>query len=150
MNRLRVPVPNWSFVGGVLLASTLYTIYNLLSLRRSASESLRRKKVLLFGDSITQHGWNTEIKGWACALAHHWFRRVDIFNRGYSGYNSRWAVSLLKEVVLDEKPNFITVFFGANDAVDPSVLQHVPLAEYDLNMRKIVLAIKQVALMLST
>ena len=45
--------------------------------------------------------------------------------RGYSGYNTRWAV---------------TVCFGANDAALPdraSAAQHVPVGEYRDNLRAI-------------
>ena len=161
MRRLLSPFVNWQFVSGFLAASSLYTLYTLLNLppppsspanpptnalspSPSSTSSRRRKRMLFFGDSITQHGWNAEINGWVSAIAHHWFRRVDIHNRGFSGYNSRWGRALVKEVVVEEGPDLVTVFFGANDAVDESVLQHVPLPEYEENLRTILHSVTQV------
>lgn len=64
--------------------------------------------------------------------------------RGYSGYNTRWALKVLKKVFPPEEkeaPVAITVFFGANDAALPdrtSAYQHVPLDEYKHNLHSIV------------
>jgi lysophospholipase L1-like esterase len=127
--------------------STALTISSLYLLRISDSQahhrthsktmrnSLRRRKVLFFGDSITQHGFNTDIQGWVAKLGNWWTRRVDLLNRGYSGYNTRWAKQVIEDVVVNESPDFVFIFFGANDAVDRSVLQHVSLDEYRENMR---------------
>ena len=54
------------------------------------------------------------------------------------------GLSLVDQVVINENPDLVTVFFGANDAVDERVLQHVPLNEYESNMRSIVSRIKAV------
>ena len=53
---------------------------------------LGRSSIVLFGDSLTQRGF--EEGGWASAVAHHFGRRADVYNRGYGGYNSRWAAVL--------------------------------------------------------
>ena len=47
--------------------------------------------------------------------------QVDVINRGYSGYNTRWATHLLKKVfpVGQQKVAFVTLFWGANDAALP-------------------------------
>ena len=68
--------------------------------------------------------------------------------RGYSGYNTRWALKVLDRVfpadqteVGDSAPLAVTVFFGANDATLPdrcSAIQHVPLHEYKQNLHSIV------------
>ena len=77
-----------------------------------------RPQWVLFGDSITQKGFATG--GWAGVLADSWQRRVDVINRGYSGYNSRWATHLLSHVFPADAPiQLATVFFGANDATLP-------------------------------
>jgi lysophospholipase L1-like esterase len=104
----------------------------------------RRKRVVFFGDSITQHGFNPDISGWVAMLAHWWSRRVDVINRGFSGYNSRWAQQIVDKVLPDERPDLVFIFFGANDAVDPSVLQHVPLTEFKSNLQYIVEYIQKV------
>ena len=76
-----------------------------------------RAQFLLFGDSITQRSF--QYGGWGAHLANAYQRKVDVLNRGYSGYNSRWALQLLDRVLPAEKAGKIllaTVFFGANDA----------------------------------
>jgi len=71
--------------------------------------------------------------------------------RGYSGYNTRWALKVVERVfpVAEEDggdfPGDVTVFFGANDACLPercSGFQHVPLHEYKQNLRSIVSFLK--------
>ena len=79
--------------------------------------------------------------------------------RGYSGYNTRWARKVAERAFeglpgqrfnistdaaascsADEAPLAVTLFFGANDACLPdrsSAFQHVPLPEYQLNLRAI-------------
>jgi lysophospholipase L1-like esterase len=79
-----------------------------------------RPQFVLFGDSITQRAFSPG--GWASALADAYTRRVDIVNRGYSGYNSRWALTLLDYVfppAASADARLATVFFGANDAALP-------------------------------
>jgi hypothetical protein len=55
-----------------------------------------RPHFVLFGDSITQHSFANE--GWGAALADLYSRKADVFLRGYSGYNTRWALLLLDKV----------------------------------------------------
>lgn len=82
--------------------------------------------------------------------------------RGYSGYNTRWALKVLDRVfpvMTDHQsgggvgsdvgaapsPLAVTVFFGANDACLPdryAAFQHVPLDEYKHNLRSIVSSFK--------
>lgn len=71
--------------------------------------------------------------------------------RGYSGYNTRWAL-MVKEKVFPpapaecgDGPAAVTVFFGANDACLPDRyggFQHVPLDEYKQNLLAIVAFLK--------
>ena len=76
-----------------------------------------RPVFVTFGDSITQRGF---APGWSSQLADAYQRRVDVINRGYSGYNSRWAVQLLDRVFPPAAPpQLATVWFGANDAALP-------------------------------
>ncbi|XP_062094119.1 uncharacterized protein LOC133800178 [Humulus lupulus] len=61
--------------------------------------------------------------GWGASLAHHFSRTVDVVLRGYSGYNTRWALKIIEKVFPaadhGEAPLAVTVFFGANDACLP-------------------------------
>lgn len=136
---------NFLFFGtGFISALFMTSVYHYFLLREEKLLSNPRKRVLFFGDSITQHGFNVEIRGWVSQLGNWWTRRVDLLNRGFSGYNSRWGRIIVDKVVIKEKPDFLFVFFGANDAIDPTVLQHVPLEEYEENLREIILKVKRV------
>lgn len=64
--------------------------------------------------------------------------------RGYSGYNTRWALKVIDKVIPEDdrvSPIAVTVFFGANDACLPdrcSGFQHVPIVEFKKNLQAIV------------
>ncbi|KAK9265630.1 hypothetical protein L1049_021514 [Liquidambar formosana] len=101
-----------------------------------------RPKIYLFGDSITEASFDDG--GWGASLAHHFSRSVDVVLRGYSGYNTRWALHVLERVfpAVDSggegvgdgvAPLAVTVFFGANDACLPdrcSAFQHALKQEF--------------------
>ncbi|XP_056175755.1 GDSL esterase/lipase At5g45920 isoform X1 [Syzygium oleosum] len=107
-----------------------------------------RPKIYIFGDSITEESFGGG--GWGALLAHHFSRTADVVLRGYSGYNTRWALKVLDKVFpaaggSDDAPLAITVFFGANDACLPdrcSAFQHVPLHEYKQNLHSIISTFK--------
>ena len=92
-------------------------------------------------------------------------RRLDVVNRGFSGYNTTRALAVLphfmprpeqdrirfmvcftwrrpsrRAAMADLDTSRKTIFFGANDACLPggSTGQHVPLKEYVQNLKKIV------------
>lgn len=52
-----------------------------------------------FGDSLTQgncdHGGTI---GFVARLASKYVRKFDVLNRGFSGYNTRWAIPLFEQV----------------------------------------------------
>jgi lysophospholipase L1-like esterase len=102
-----------------------------------------RKVVVFFGDSITQHAFDPEKQGFVAHFGNFWSRRVDVFNRGYSGYNSRWGLQIVEDAVLKLRPDLTFVFFGANDAVVDGVVHHVPLEEYRDNLVNIVRRIQK-------
>ncbi|KIO17862.1 hypothetical protein M407DRAFT_84542, partial [Tulasnella calospora MUT 4182] len=54
-------------------------------------------QILLFGDSITQGAW--EEGGFAQRLAcqYVYARKLDVINRGLSGYNSEWAMPVFEQ-----------------------------------------------------
>lgn len=110
-----------------------------------------RPKVYLFGDSITEMSF--EEGGWGASLTNHFCRTADVVVRGYSGYNTRWALKVIQRVFPaeedggDKKPPLaVTVFFGANDASLPdrsSAFQHVAVDEYKTNLHSIVSFLKE-------
>ncbi len=111
-----------------------------------------RPRIVLFGDSITQRGFELEHRGWAAGLANAYSRKSDIINRGYSGYNTRWASQLVDSVASEfdrgqgaggaRKGDILTIFFGANDAAlastESGANQHVPISEYSENLAAMV------------
>ena len=104
---------------------------------------MSRPTILLFGDSITQQGFSIgQSPGWVGLLSNAYTRRADVLNRGYSGYNTRHALKLIPTIFeAGMDPLFVTVFFGANDASLPGDRehnQHVPVDEYEQNLRTIV------------
>lgn len=106
-----------------------------------------RPKIYLFGDSITEMSFADG--GWGASLVKHFNRTVDVVLRGYSGYNTRWALKVLDKVFeaseQSESPLAVTVFFGANDACLAdrcSAMQHVPIEEYKHNLHSIVSFLK--------
>nr|POE66160.1 isoamyl acetate-hydrolyzing esterase 1 like [Quercus suber] len=102
---------------------------------------------LLFGDSITQHssagdGGEFNFGG---ALTNAYMRKLDIVNRGLSGYNSSQALHVLPNILpspIHARLRLMTIFFGANDARLPNMPggpeQHVSLDQYKANLKSIV------------
>lgn len=94
----------------------------------------RYAQVVLFGDSITQFGFNLSDRGWCSILANHFQRKIDFVNKGFSGYTTQWAKLILPQLVHTEnRPDLIVIFFGANDAAT-NQLQHVPIDQYITNL----------------
>ena len=111
----------------------------------SASQSAFREQICCFGDSITQHG--NMPYGWVSQLAEQYRRRCDVFNRGFSGYNSAHGRAMTRYVFGPTRKYLIsTVFFGANDAADVVLKpdQHVSVAAYAENLMEIVEAARKV------
>lgn len=71
-----------------------------------------------------------------------------LIHRGFSGYQTRWALEMFDEIVLKNSPDLVVLFFGANDAVVPGVLQHVPLEKYRENLMNMIDTLKKVQLSL--
>ncbi|KAL2321828.1 hypothetical protein Fmac_026207 [Flemingia macrophylla] len=108
---------------------------------------MMRRKIVLFGDSITEQSIHQN--GWGVQLANAYSRKADVLVRGYGGYNTRWAMFLLHHLFpMDSTPAPIatTIFFGANDAAlleRTSERQHVPIEEFKENLRKFVRHLKE-------
>ncbi|XP_058407811.1 isoamyl acetate-hydrolyzing esterase 1 homolog isoform X2 [Diceros bicornis minor] len=109
--------------------------------------SLLWPRVLLFGDSITQFSFQQG--GWGASLADK-LVRCDVLNRGFSGYNTRWAKIILPRLIRKgnslDNPVAVTIFFGANDSAlkDENPKQHIPLDEYVSNLKSMVQYLKSV------
>ncbi|CAM9109725.1 unnamed protein product [Pylaiella littoralis] len=106
-----------------------------------------RGRVICFGDSLTQYGFDAERLGWLSLLAHWWERRFDVVNRGFSGYNTRWLMPLTGRLFVpggSVPVKLVIIFLGANDCVLPGNAQHVPPEEYKENLRQMVAHVRTV------
>ncbi|KAE8451632.1 hypothetical protein EG329_003089 [Mollisiaceae sp. DMI_Dod_QoI] len=98
---------------------------------------------VLFGDSITE-GSHTQVRGFALAaeLQAAYVRRLDIINRGFSGYNSDHALEVVGKVLPTPEQasmKFLTIWFGANDAnKNLSMGQFVPAERFKENLINII------------
>lgn len=105
---------------------------------------MKYQQLLLLGDSITEYSsrWPA---GLAPALADKYVRRLDVVNRGYSGYNSRTIRLALPHILstVDSKLAAVVLYLGTNDAAIPGVPQHVPLEEFEQNMEYLIDALLQ-------
>lgn len=68
-------------------------------------------------------------------------RKLDVLNRGFSGYNTDHAKLILPKVLEIEnqgpaKVKLMTIFLGTNDAL--SNIQHVPVSRYSENLTSMV------------
>lgn len=95
------------------------------------------KSVMIVGSSMTQRAYNMEHLGFGIGLSDWYSRVADIFLRGQSGYNSRWTLASLPELIGPHKPDMAIIFLGNNDSITQSNGQSVPVEEFRLNMLSI-------------
>eukprot|EP00301_Raphidiophrys_heterophryoidea_P024901 c8220_g1_i2.p1 GENE.c8220_g1_i2~~c8220_g1_i2.p1 ORF type:complete len:328 (-),score=47.32 c8220_g1_i2:71-916(-) len=120
---------------GLVLASFLR------SWRKIATHVARRKTVMCLGDSLTEQGYNPETHGWVAGLSDRYGRTVDVINRGFSGYNSRWIRRMLPRIMPSSgtfTPDILVVLLGSNDCTLSPDPQHIPLIEFRQNIENIV------------
>ncbi|KAG8967050.1 hypothetical protein FRC03_010798 [Tulasnella sp. 419] len=97
--------------------------------------------IMLFGDSLTQGGWVAG--GFAQQLAYVYARKLDIINRGLSGYNTEWSLAAFEHIFPKRTDNvpkirLLTLWFGANDAcLEPSP-QYVTRDKFIQNLRQMI------------
>jgi lysophospholipase L1-like esterase len=105
-------------------------------------------KILLIGDSITQMGCNPDINGWVAAVENAWIRKLEVMNRGLSGYNTKWWLPILEDILeIAQHPrgceiSLATLFLGANDVAQNDT-QYVPLEAYEKNLEIMVTQISR-------
>ncbi|KAF9533476.1 SGNH hydrolase-type esterase domain-containing protein [Crepidotus variabilis] len=99
---------------------------------------------MLFGDSITQGGWEPDMNSFGQRLSHVYARRLDVLNRGYSGYNTEWGRFVLQQCIdpaeVPGAPQIrvLAIWFGANDACIKPSPQHVPLPRFIENIKRMI------------
>ncbi|ORZ17646.1 SGNH hydrolase-type esterase domain-containing protein [Absidia repens] len=107
-------------------------------------------QVVLFGDSITQMSFDPSLFGFGANLASAYQRKMDVLNRGFSGYNTDWALPIFRQLlpkVEDQhkqaaRIELMTIFFGANDAAHLPSFQHVPLDRFKTNLATMIKTVK--------
>ncbi|KAE9400779.1 SGNH hydrolase [Gymnopus androsaceus JB14] len=104
-----------------------------------------QNSIMLFGDSITQGGWETEMNGFGAKLSHVYARKMDVINRGYSGYNTEWSIPVFEQCFATREQQkylptvrLLVIWFGANDSCLVQSPQHVPLPKFASNLKHLV------------
>ena len=106
-------------------------------------DSHERRKVLLVGDSITQQSFSVPHGGWGAGLQDWYQRTADVFNRGFSGYNSLWIRQSLHKLFpvsspLNKDVMLVVLLLGSNDSACPPSAQHISVTEYRDNLSHII------------
>lgn len=106
--------------------------------------------IILLGDSLTEGG--TMPYGFCQQLIDAYNRKLDVLVRGLSGYNTTWVIPVFKQMLAPRtertnrpKVQLLTIWFGANDSVFPGEPQHVPLAQFAVNLRTLVRLVRDPA-----
>lgn len=88
---------------------------------------------------------STQERGFALApaLQQAYLRRLDVVNRGFSGFNTEQGLKVLPQILPDPEQTrvrFMAILFGSNDACLPDAAngQHVPLDQYKKNLVQLV------------
>ncbi|GMM33477.1 hypothetical protein DASC09_008020 [Saccharomycopsis crataegensis] len=109
------------------------------------SYNLAPGKFILFGDSITEFSWqslpdSTRTFSLMAAFGNHYVRKLDIVNRGYSGYTSDQGAIIFSKVVKNEPDiKLATVFYGTNDSTyGKDAVLSVPLERFRSNIEAII------------
>lgn len=97
-------------------------------------------KVTLFGDSITRLSMDPNNGNWASYLAHELgdYYQVDI--KGFSGYTTRFAAKLARQLFTKrylQNVDLFFLFFGHNDAWQSPFFPGISVEEYEANMHEI-------------
>ncbi|KAK5664183.1 hypothetical protein OQA88_399 [Cercophora sp. LCS_1] len=103
-------------------------------------------QLVLFGDSLIQGAVDTSDGfSFQAGLQSQCNRRLDVVNRGLSGYNTSNALKALPDIFPPPvsggpKLEYLFVLFGANDACVPlpTNFQHVPLDKFKANLTRII------------
>ncbi|EKM55899.1 uncharacterized protein PHACADRAFT_256831 [Phanerochaete carnosa HHB-10118-sp] len=108
---------------------------------------------MLLGDSLTQAA--SLPHGFAQKLSYVYNRKLDVVNRGLSGYNTKWAIPVFEQCLarrtgtnadqLFPKIQLLTIWFGANDSCLEHSPQHVPLDDFVENLDKLVHTVRSSA-----
>ncbi|KAG8988524.1 hypothetical protein FRB90_002695 [Tulasnella sp. 427] len=101
--------------------------------------------ILLFGDSATELAWVEG--GYVQRLAQLYARKLDVINRGLSGYTTEWALPVFEQTFPrknESSPNvrLLLLWLGGNDTCLLPSPQHVPLDQYIFNLKRLILMVR--------
>ncbi|KXJ94731.1 SGNH hydrolase-type esterase domain-containing protein [Microdochium bolleyi] len=104
-------------------------------------------QLVLLGDSLIERAAFLE-DGYSLqsALQMYCSRRLDVINRGFSGWNTKHAVDYLPQIfpaptAASPRIEYLVILLGANDAArldHPSNRQGITLQEYEANLAHII------------
>ena len=89
---------------------------------------------MIVGSSMTQRAYDSEHQGFGIGLSDWYSRYADVFLRGQSGYNTRWTLATLPDLIGPHKPDMAIIFLGNNDSITDGNGQSIPVAEFRSNM----------------
>jgi len=99
--------------------------------------------IMVLGDSLTQGGW--EPLGLTQRLAAVYVRKLDVINRGFSGYITEWAIPVFEQIFAKQheqqhvpKVRILAIWYGANDAAPAPSIQHVPRDKFKSNLSHLI------------
>ncbi|KAF9246130.1 SGNH hydrolase-type esterase domain-containing protein [Melanogaster broomeanus] len=102
--------------------------------------------VMLLGDSLTEASVPSGI---VQRLASVYTRKLDVINRGFSGYQTDWAIPVFEQIFAKQheqlhcpKVQLLTIWYGANDAAPFPSPQHVPQDRFKANLIHLVDMVK--------
>ncbi|KAI9675972.1 MAG: hypothetical protein M1822_008358 [Bathelium mastoideum] len=100
-----------------------------------------RNTIILFGNSITEWSFQEKTNGYGHQLEKYYMGKAQVLNRGVAGYTSTWLNEYFQDLMTEirekarKPPLFFTIMVGANDACMPGMTQHVPLPEFEKNIK---------------
>ncbi|KAG5189159.1 SGNH hydrolase-type esterase domain-containing protein [Tribonema minus] len=113
-------------LAGIALVTNIILNKKLRQHERDDGAESAPPRMIAFGDSVTQYGFDAEKMGWLAQVCNvHLRLHVIMLDR-------------LFKAGAAQPTALVTVFLGINDAVLPGEKQHVPLPEYRANMNAIV------------
>ena len=98
------------------------------------TKTFASKSIMIVGTSMIQRAYSVKYMGFGIGLSDWYSRLADIFLRGQSGYNSRWILTSLPELIGSQKPDMAILFLGNNDSVTSKGVQSVPVEEFHSNV----------------
>ena len=102
------------------------------------------KSIMIVGTSMVQRAYSMKHMGFGIGLSDWYSRLADIFLRGQSGYNSRWILASLPELIGPQRPDLVILFLGNNDSVTNKGVQSVPVEEFRSNLAVIMKTFRSV------